>query len=142
MQLILLNKLGENPVPDFHLYKYRQEVKLLNNMKAEEEAGLVAAAYAAIDLNSSLIQTDWALNCMQAEVPVIALEAGGNQQFEDAAIYSPADEKVLADKLMLLYKDENHRKQLIGKGKSFAAPYNWPQSSQLFWQSIFQSVRD
>lgn len=142
MQLVLLNKLGENPIPDFHLYKYRQEVKLLNNMRTEEEAGLIAAAYAALEINSSLLQSDWALHCMQAEVPVVSLEAGGKQRYEDAAIYTPLDEKLLADELMLLYKDENHRKQQITRGKSFAAPYNWPQSSQLFWQSILQSVRD
>jgi len=139
LQLVLINKLNENPIPDFHLYKYREEVQLLAGITPQEEAKIVAAAYAAIEISSQQMEKDWGLQCMQCEIPLVTVESKvARQLYEDAATYTEPDEKTLADQLMLLYKDETYRSEQIGKGKSIAAPYTWQHSSQLLWQSILQ----
>jgi hypothetical protein len=44
--------------------------------------------------------------------------------------------------MMLIYKDENLRKQLIEKGKLMAGQYNWKTSAAVFWQSILKALQD
>ncbi len=143
LQLVLINKLNENPIPDFHLYKYRKEVKLLTATTEQQEADLVAAAYAAIEISSQQMENDWGLRCMRSEIPLLTVEGKvARQLYEDAATYTALDEKLMADKIMLLYKDEAYRSEQIDKGKNIAAPYTWQHSSQLLWQSILQCSKD
>ena len=40
----------------------------------------------------------------------------------------------IADKMMLLYKDENLRKEMIQKGKQVIKEYNWDNTAALLWQ--------
>lgn len=143
LQLVLINKGNHNPIPDFHLYKHRKEVQVLTGTTQQDEAKIVAAAYAAIEISSSQMENDWGLQCMQCDIPLITIESKlARQLYYDAATYTEPDEKILADKLMLLYKDENYRSMQIGKGKSVAAPYTWQHCSQLLWQSILQCCND
>ena len=44
------------------------------------------------------------------------------------------------DKMMLIYKDEKLRKELIEKGKIIAARYSWQRTAELLWQSILKAV--
>jgi len=60
---------------------------------------------------------------------------------EDAAVYAdPGKFESIAEKMMLIYKDENLRKQLIEKGKIVVARYSWEQTGELLWQSIMKAV--
>ncbi len=143
LQLVLINKGRDNPIPDFHLYKYRKEVQWLTGITQQAEANIVAAAYAGIQISSPPMENDWGLQCMRCEIPLVTLESKvARQLYDDAATYTELDEKTLAEKLMVLYKDENHRNVQISKGKSIAAPYSWQHSSQLLWQSILQCSKD
>jgi glycosyltransferase involved in cell wall biosynthesis len=59
----------------------------------------------------------------------------------DAALYfNPKDHQDIADKMMLIYKDENLRKQLIEKGKLNVVKFSWEKSAELFWQSILKTI--
>jgi glycosyltransferase involved in cell wall biosynthesis len=59
----------------------------------------------------------------------------------NAALYfNPADHNDIAEKMLLLYKDENLRSQLIEKGKQICKQYNWDRSAELFWQSIEKAM--
>jgi len=42
--------------------------------------------------------------------------------------------------MMLIYKDEKLRKELIEKGKIIAARYSWQRTAELLWQSILKAV--
>jgi len=42
--------------------------------------------------------------------------------------------------MMLLYKDEKRRKELIEKGKIIADQYSWQRTAELLWQSILKAV--
>ncbi len=142
LQLVIINKEKDNPIPDFHLYKYRKDVQLLAGIKEEDEANIVAASYAAVEIASGQMENDWGLQVMKCEVPLITIESKvARQLYSDAATYAEPDEKILAEKLMLLYKDETYRSLQIGKGKNITAPYSWHYSTQLLWQSILQCCK-
>jgi len=143
MQLLLINKTGENPVPDFHIYKYRNEVQILAYVSKKWEADIVAAAYAAIYLPCFSSTNNWGLQCMVLGIPLITLEHKDlTTMYEDAAMYAAADEKKIADYMMILYKDETFRNVYINKGQKLAASYNWQDSSNSLWQTILQQHRD
>jgi glycosyltransferase involved in cell wall biosynthesis len=125
-------------IDSLKLYKYRNEIKLLENLDENSLQKITASAYACINL--SPLQTDIAslLNAMQCKVPVIA----GNfyaaiETFQDAALY--ANETVpeaIAEKLMLLYKDENQRKEFIQKGLNQSAKFTLNNMAVPLWQNI------
>ena len=41
--------------------------------------------------------------------------------------------------MMLLYKDENLRKEMIQKGKQVIKEYNWDNTAALLWQCILKA---
>ena len=56
---------------------------------------------------------------------------------KDAALYADANSHTdIANKMMLLYKDENLRKELILKGRQIVKQYSWDKTATLLWQSI------
>ena len=62
------------------------------------------------------------LEAMRCDVPVITSADSSMQEIAgDAALYADANDHTdIADKMMLLYKDENLRNQLIEKGRQVA----------------------
>ena len=55
----------------------------------------------------------------------------------DAALYAnPADPKDIADKMMMLYKDETLRSSLVEKGKAVVEKYSCDKTAEHLWQSI------
>ena len=123
-------------------YKYRDDVILTGYLPEEELGLLVGAAYAFV--YPSLFEGFGVpvAEAMKCEVPVLTSkntsmeEVGG----EAGLYFAPTDHADIADKMMLIYKDENLKRQLIDKGKHIAAKYNWEESAKLFWQSIMKAA--
>ncbi|MFZ4770824.1 MAG: hypothetical protein ACOYLO_11650 [Ferruginibacter sp.] len=137
MQLVLINKLNHNPIKDFHIYKYRQEVQIIPYESKFTEASIIAAAYAGIFLPAFISAQNWGLQCLQSMVPLITTDDENNRTiYEDAVIYAPIDEKKIAEYMMLLYKDETYRNVYIKKGQEIANLYNQEESNQRLWQTI------
>lgn len=98
-------------------YKYRNDVVWLQESDSETLSRLIAGSYALIytpRFEGMALPVYAALQC---QVPVIALdgqaarEAGG-----DAVLYTdPENLEDLADKMCLLYKDEQLRSRLLGR---------------------------
>jgi glycosyltransferase involved in cell wall biosynthesis len=82
------------------------------------------------------------LEAMKSHVPVLTSAQSAMEEIgEDAALYfNPTDHTDIADKLMLIYKDENLRSRLIEKGKLVAAKYNWQRTADLLWNSILKAA--
>jgi glycosyltransferase involved in cell wall biosynthesis len=121
-------------------YKYREDV-ILTGYLEEEVARVIGAAYALI------YPSVWegfgvpVLEALHCEVPVITSENSSMQEIaKDAALYvNPADHNDIAEKMILLYKDENLRRELVEKGKNIIVEYNWDRSAQLLWESIVKA---
>ena len=137
MQLVLINKLNHNPIKDFHIYKYRQEVQIIPYESKFTEASIIAASYAGIFLPAFISAQNWGLQCMQSMVPLITTDDENYRTiYEDAVIYTSIDEKKIAEYMMLLYKDETYRNVYIKKGQEIANLYNQEESNQRLWQTI------
>ncbi|MEP7373743.1 MAG: glycosyltransferase family 1 protein [Chitinophagaceae bacterium] len=119
-------------------YKYREDLILTGLIKDEDMVKLVGSAYAMIH------PTQWdklgmpLLEAMNCHIPVIALANPLIKEIAgDAALYAnPEDHADIADKMMLLYKDETLRNSLVEKGKMVASNFSWGKTADLLWQNI------
>lgn len=124
-------------------YKYRSDIVMTGYLPEEELSVVLAASYALV--YPSLFEGFGmpVVEAMKCNVPVLT---SGKTSMEEAAgnaalYFDPNDHQDIADKMMLIYKDENLRKQLIDKGKLNAEKYSWEKSAELFWESILKTVK-
>jgi len=146
MKLVLAGRLAwkyESFTESLKSYKYRDDVILTGYMSEDELVKVIGSAYGLV--YPSLLEGFGVpvLEAMQCDVPVITSTASSMQEIAAAAaLYAAPDEhKDIADKMMLLYKDEKLRKELIAKGRLVAHNYNWDKTSVLLWQSILKAVQ-
>jgi glycosyltransferase involved in cell wall biosynthesis len=122
-------------------YKYREDVKLINANNNKEKALITAAAYAVVlpfKVNDCIMAT---LNAMQAGVPVIATKDSLiNEIIGKAVLYAGNEIKDIGEKMMQLYKDENHHSLLIEKGKATAATFTQQKAADLMWQVFMKAL--
>ncbi len=145
MKLVLCGSLApenEEFLPLLKTYKYRDDVVLANQVSEEEVVQLMGAAYALV--YPSLFEGFGlpVLEAMKCGVPVLtSVHTSMQEMGEDGALYfRPDDHTDMADKLMLIYKDENLRSSLIAKGKVIAAKYTWERTAGLVWESIVKAT--
>jgi glycosyltransferase involved in cell wall biosynthesis len=123
-------------------YKYRDDVVLTGYIAEEEMAKLIASSYALVYPSHFEGFGIPVLEAMQSEVPVLTSEKSSMQEIaEDAALYfDPLDVAGIADKMMLIYKDENLRVEMIRKGKMIAEKYSWAKTADMLWESIEEAA--
>jgi hypothetical protein len=137
MQLVIIEKPGAPPIPDFKNYKYKNEVKMILSDNEPESKELCAAAYAAIYLPSKTNTSRAAIHFLKSAVPLIVSDNEFNHlAYHDAVLYTQLNETQLAGHIMALYKDENLRKAQVIKGTELAARYNWEKSCQRLSETI------
>lgn len=145
MKLVIAGRLAwknEEFLQLIKTYKYRSDVILTGYLPEKELALLIGSAYALVYpslFEGFGVPVAEALKC---EVPVLTSEKTSMQEVAgQAALYfNPKDHNDIADKMMLIYKDENLRKQLIENGRLLVGKYDWKKSAELFWQSILKTV--
>ena len=145
MKLVLTGRLAwkyDSFVKNLKTYKYRDDVVMTGYVGEEEIKKLIGSAYAMV--YPSLFEGFGVpvLEAMQSDVPVItSLNSSMQEIAKEAALYadpeSPAD---IAEKMMLLYKDEKLRNQLIEKGRLNSREYNWNRAAEHLWQSIEKAM--
>ncbi len=123
-------------------YKYRSDVVLTGYLPEEELASLMASAYALV--YPSLFEGFGVpvAEAMKCRVPVLTSEKTSMQEVaSEAGLYfNPNDHADIANKMMLIYKDENLRNHLIEKGQTIATRYNWELTADLLWDVILKTV--
>lgn len=137
MQLILVLKgLTINEcIKDFHLYKYRDDVKIVSYETEEEYATILSAAYGAVYLPKEVVAENSGLHALVSGIPLITTEGKeAISVYGEAALYTNFSEKTIAENMMLLYKDEDLRKNCIEKGLTISAAYNWESTAKKLWQ--------
>ncbi|MGZ8556855.1 MAG: glycosyltransferase family 4 protein [Chitinophagaceae bacterium] len=146
-KLVLAGSLGrsyKNFAIKLRTYKYRDDVVMTGHIEEKEIINLTASAY------SFIYPAFWesngleVLGPMKSHIPVITSVNSPMQEIAgDAALYvDPADHFDIADKMMLIYKDESLRNSLIEKGKIVALQYNLEKTSDLLWQCILKACPD
>ena len=99
-------------------FKYRLDVHVCRKLDDGGLVQLIGAAYGLIHSFASDESSHAILNAFKSQVPVIAAEDPASKELAaDAALYANGlDIELLAAQMMLLYKDEQLRKQVIEKG--------------------------
>ena len=119
-------------------YKYRKDVILTGYVNEDELVKITGSAYALV--YPSLFEGFGVpvLEAMQCDVPVLTGADSAMQEIaKDAALYAdPTSYEDIADKMMMLYKDERKRNELIEKGKTVREEYSWDRTAELLWKSI------
>jgi glycosyltransferase involved in cell wall biosynthesis len=142
MQLLVAGtgKIPKGFLKSLSTYKYRDDVMIVDHASAAKLAQLTAAAYAAIDLNGQLRFTKL-LAAMQCGVPVLAVNSALMMElFGEAALYfNPASYEDIANQLMLVFKDENKRNELIEQGDAILAGHQWELAADRLAQLLFKS---
>ena len=125
---------------DLKSYKYRNDVVLLNGIEEIERARIIAAAYGLIYPSAQDGFAIPVLEAIQCEVPVIIPENSSMREIlEEGALYiDEGNHTAIAEKMMLLYKDENKRKDLFEKSKGVSSRFNWDTTAELFWKTILK----
>ena len=145
MQLIIASQNDSEDiafVESLKSYKYRDEIKLLTNLDESSMIEITASAYACINIAPLHNDIATLLNAMQCEVPVIA----GNlhlaiEVLGQAALFAnPSVPENIAEKLMLLYKDENKRTDLMQKAAEQSAKYSLNKTADQLWQNIQTTI--
>ena len=145
IKLILAGRLAwknQSFIEALKTYKYRDDVVVTGYLPEHELVELTASAYALV------YPSLWegfgvpVLEAMRCEVPVITSRDSAMQEIAgDAALYAdPESFHELAEQMMLLYKDERLRQQLIQKGKSLEANYTWDRTAKLLWETLMKAL--
>ena len=146
MKLLLAGRLAwkyDSFLKSLKTYKYRSDVVMTGYLDEKELVKVIGSAYALV--YPSLLEGFGVpiLEAMRCDVPVITSSNSPMQEIaKDAALYiDPSDHNDIADKMMLLYKDEALRKKLIRKGKEITPQYSWDRTAALLWQCILKAIR-
>ncbi len=145
MQLLIVNanNLVKNEfAKNLRLFKFREDVKLLEHLSQIEIVRITAAAYVTIYLSLVKALHMHLIVAMKCNVPVITSNTYAIPEIcGDAALYVNYDDhNDIADKIMLIFKDETLRAELILRGKNQAKKFSWENTSSLLWQSIVKST--
>lgn len=130
-------------IKSLQTYKHKADVLLLKDATEDELCSITAAAYAFVTPALFNDNTSILLNALQCGVPVIAGNTLSNTEiFGEAVLYADCnDVKELADKMMLLFKDEDMRRAFINKGLQQVKQYNGDSSANLLWKNILTTIQ-
>ena len=143
MQLLFLfdASVKERQVKDIDHYKYREETRMVFTDDNATRLALIGAAYTAIHLPAFDKYEVSSMEALQCAVPLISMETPFcRASFEAAALYCTANEKDLSEKMILLYKDENYRNQLIENGNSWVKASVEKNSADSIWNALLDSL--
>lgn len=145
IQLVFVGKdLKMDPgfIEQLATFKYRSDVYIYHNFDEDEIIKLISGAYALVHPFDDDETGTFVLNAFKAQVPVIASGKGSLPEIAaNAVLYASLhDFELLASQLMLLFKDESLRKQLIEKGNLQWQQFNRDESMAQLQNAIMQAA--
>jgi glycosyltransferase involved in cell wall biosynthesis len=147
MQLLIAGTAGlrfEEFAQSLQHFRFKDEVKILKNLQGSEKEKVIAAAYAMIHVPVYESDSAQALEEIKYKVPAIISSTGALPElFGDAALYAyPEDFKDIAEKMMLLFKDEKLRKDLIEKESVQIEKYSRKKNNETLFRIIEDIVNN
>lgn len=123
-------------------FKFRDEVKVLEDLDIDEHSKILAAAWGTVHVSPGDNFGTSLFNAMKCEVPIVTSStAPARCIVGDAALFANAGNfKEIAVQMMLLFKDEKLRKNLIEKGKKQLEQFNWQHTANNVWECIQKAV--
>ncbi len=136
MKLVLLlqNTEARKLLPDLKNYRFREEVIVIENN--EERGEIVKNAFVLIWF-CNYDAANIAFTALRESVPIIAEENTLNQMlFGNAALLTNITETSVAEKMQLLYKDENLKNILLENAGKLAIKYDTDRAADLIRAAI------
>ncbi|MBA2251029.1 MAG: glycosyltransferase [Chitinophagaceae bacterium] len=141
MKLLVIGHAGmdQEMNESLRLFKYRQDIHILNDLPGAEQIKVMAAAYAFIQPANSENYVSL-LHAMHCNVPVIAGNTGALPEIGGAAVLyiNTADHTDIAEKMMLIFKDEKLRQDYITKGNEQVQKFTLEIAASTLWESILK----
>ena len=144
MQLVLLPKEDGfiSTIDDkLQTYKYRNDVKLVNDADKKETADIIASAWAMIHLPFQDSDIWPVTTAIQSAIPVITTHSESMEEYcGDAALYIQGkDLEELGNTLIKLYKDEDLRTKLTEKTTEQAEKLQQDKIKGTLWNFLLQA---
>jgi glycosyltransferase involved in cell wall biosynthesis len=145
MKLVLAGRLAwknDEFLTLLNTYKYKGDVVLTGYLEESKLAGLMAAAYAFVYPSFFEGFGVPVIEAMKCAVPVLTSKDSAMQEISKgtALYFDPANVNDIAEKLMLIYKDEKGRQELIEKGNVVAQKYTWQKTANTVLDAIMAIV--
>jgi glycosyltransferase involved in cell wall biosynthesis len=142
MLLLIAGQTDESFKKELKTYKLKSEIKLLEDLDNAELAKITASAYAMV---YPVLYDDIALpplQALQCQVPLVISETGSLPSlFGDAALYvKPESFEDIAQKMMLVFKDEEGAKALVKAGSELMTQYRLDKNADLLMQCILNAA--
>ncbi len=145
MKLLLVGRLAwgyDSFLQSLETYKYRDDVKLLHYLPDEELAQLVGAAYAMVYPSYFEGFGLPMLEAMRCQVPVICSRVSAMPEIAGQAglYFNPDSYEELAERMMLLYKDETLHSVLVQHGIRQSRQFSWEATAEQLWKEILATA--
>jgi len=141
MQLLLLPKeesFSSQIENKLSLYKYRDDVKLINDAENKEIADIIATAYAL--LHTPYSDADlWPVSAaVQCSIPVIGFNTESMQEYcgKAAILVNERSEEAFGEELIHLYKDETLRNKMSEAAVERVQFYQQKEIAVKLWQVL------
>jgi len=145
MQLVIAGKTkpGYDQIAGgLKTFKFRNEVKLLEDLSQDQLTKITAGAYAMVCPVYVEDFTTPVMEAVQSGIPVILSPGTALPESVAAATLraDPKDFMDIANKMMMLVKDEAQRNELIGAGQAAVQQYDLSNTANLLWESISNAI--
>ena len=141
MQLILLPKeesFSSAIEEKLDLYKYRDDVKLVNNADKKETADLIASAYALLHVAAADAELLPVTAALQSATPVLAFYTESLFEYcgDAAVLIKEPGYEALGNELIHLYKNETVRGTMSDAAAKRAEAFQQKQYAEIIWQQL------
>ncbi len=129
MKLVVMGKLFFTETEEWKekisTYKFREDVVMLNNLVDNEAIQTLAGAYAFIHMPHGDNDIIPLLQSIKCDIPCLSFATDSIEEYagEAAIIVEQNNYNQLAEKMILIYKDEALRSRLIAKGQEQSSYY-------------------
>jgi glycosyltransferase involved in cell wall biosynthesis len=141
MKLVLLPKyeaFEKHIFEKLRTYKYRDDVKLLENLEETQLVSVVASAHSFVHISSSFADLMVLAIALKCALPVITDNNADIEEYMvNAALYVKEKSfELFGEALINLYKDENLHAQLKEAAEKQAAIFNREEYKNKLWQYV------
>jgi glycosyltransferase involved in cell wall biosynthesis len=119
-------------------YKYREDVRLLENLEETQLVQVVASAHSFIHISSAFADLMVLSIALKCALPVITDDNADIREYLNSAAYyiNKKSEEFLGDALITLYKDENLHLQLKEAAEKQCSFLNREEFKSKLWQLL------
>ena len=146
MRLFFTGKQGLKYDEFVHLlasYKFKNEVMVMANESHSENEKLLSCAYASLYVPFYESKGNAILETMNWQIPMVVSNTGFLKEYcGDAALYvDPGNFNDIADKMMLIFKDEQKRHDLIQNGTRQIKKFTESEADNAWFQIIKENEK-